>query len=53
MKVTDQTKDYLESKEISLLIENMENACKTYNKLKDYKNNSSITSNMLILEIML
>ena len=37
MKVTDETKDYLESKEISLLIENMENACKTYNKLKDYK----------------
>ncbi len=37
MKVTEETKNYFESKGISLIIEKTEDACKTYNKLKDNK----------------
>ena len=37
MKVTEETKNYFESKGISLIIEKTEDACNTYNKLKDNK----------------
>jgi len=37
LKVTDETVHYIKSKEISLIVEKTENACKIYNKLKENK----------------
>ncbi len=37
MKVPEETRKFLESKEIRLIIKETEEACKTYNELKDKK----------------
>jgi hypothetical protein len=37
MEVPDETKRFVQSKGIELIVDNTENACKTYNKLKEKK----------------
>jgi len=37
MEVPDETKRFVQSKGIELIVDNTENACQTYNKLKENK----------------